>query len=94
MTTLVAPNFSPAADRESILAEVLSERERQINIGNGNADQDWSVNDWVAYITAYAGRAAQNVIRNEREGNDSRQRLIQVAALAVAAVEALDRKVK
>ncbi|MAT51427.1 MAG: hypothetical protein CMK32_09625 [Porticoccaceae bacterium] len=56
------------------------------------------MNDWVAYITAYAGRAAEKVYRNQREselnGKDScdkkrfRENMVKVAALALAAIEA------
>lgn len=53
-------------------------------------DKTNTQNDWVSYITAYAGRAAQKVARNEREGQTFRENMVKVAALAQAAIEAHD----
>jgi hypothetical protein len=47
-------------------------------------------NDWVAYITAYAGRASI-CHRNFAEGHDFRKMMVKVGALAAAAIEAHDR---
>ena len=77
---------------ENILQEVAEERERQIDLaleGDTDAfDLDNTQNDWIAFITAYAGRAAEKCYRNHREGLDFRVMMIKVAALAVAAIEA------
>lgn len=53
-------------------------------------DKTNSRNDWVAYISAYAGRAAAKVKRNERDGTEFRDMMVKVAALAQAAIEAHD----
>ncbi len=53
-------------------------------------DKTNSKNDWVSYITAYAGRAA-NVARNEREGCEFRCCMLKVAALAISAIKAHDK---
>jgi hypothetical protein len=53
-------------------------------------DKTNSKNDWVSYITAYAGRAADKVKRNETEGQKFRDNMVKVGALAQAAVEAYD----
>lgn len=54
-------------------------------------DKTNSKNDWVSYVTAYAGRAASKVARNEREHLDFRNMMVKVGALAIAAVEAHDK---
>jgi len=79
-----------------ILGEIVKERAHQIQCEHGgdtNAfDETNSQNDWVAYICAYAGRAANKVARNGREGCKFRENMIKVAALAAAAVEAYDKQ--
>lgn len=42
-------------------------------------------NDLIAYATAYMGRAAEYVVRNEREELDPSQMLIKAAGLLVVA---------
>jgi hypothetical protein len=54
-------------------------------------DKTNTQNDWVAYISAYAGRASAKVARNEREGCEFRANMIKVAALAVSAISAYDK---
>jgi hypothetical protein len=46
----------------SYIDEVLAEHDAQSNA----LDLQLSENDWIAFITAYAGRAARGVRRNER----------------------------
>jgi NTP pyrophosphatase (non-canonical NTP hydrolase) len=84
---------SPDSDR--VLAEVGAERARQ--------DERWGEQNhapiaWIAILGEELGEAAQaalNLTWLERSGFDDRQplrrELIQVAAVAVAAVESLDR---
>lgn len=74
----------------SAINDVIAERNRQREIGNGDFDTTNTQNDWVAYITAYAGRGADKVLRNAREGQEFRANMVKVAALAVAAIEAFD----
>lgn len=87
---------SEKTDRLVILAEIDDERQRQIRLKHGGDtnkfDEENSLNDFVAYISAYAGRAAQKVARNERDGQRFRVNMIKVAALAMAAVEAYDAR--
>lgn len=77
-----------------ILEEIRKERARQTELAfagdTKSFDRTNSRNDWVAYISAYAGRAAEKVFRNKREGQDFRANMVKVAALAVAALEAHD----
>ncbi len=88
-----------AADLEAIelgvIDDIVSERNRQHEIAHGgNTDQfdeTNTKNDWIAYICAYVGRAADKVFRNEREGQTFRENIVKVAALCVAALEAHDK---
>ena len=79
--------------RAEILKAVAAERERQLELDiDGDTDQfdrTNTPNDWVAYISAYAGRAADKM--HQRDVLGFRRNMIKVAALAVAAVEAYDR---
>ena len=79
----------------SVIDEVMKERERQIESCKHGGDTDSfdksnTKNDWVGFVSAYAGRAADKCFRNEREGQSFRENMIKVAALAIAAVEASD----
>lgn len=85
--------FIVPLDPEDIVYEkILDERRRQRQlIFDGKScnefDKTNSRNDWVAYISAYVGRAGK-VSRNEREDCDFESNLIKVAALCLAAIEA------
>jgi hypothetical protein len=73
------------------LKEVAAERTRQDAQWGGPAHDDAQrIDDFVQLITDYAGWARVKA----REGSpvEARQRLVQVAALALAAVESLDRR--
>lgn len=76
---------------EPIFDEICEEREYQIDAGIADFDSANTLNDWVAYITKYAGKA----VIDEDYGmfKSMRHRLVQVAALAVAAIEACDENV-
>ncbi len=80
--------WSRSAD---VAADIWRERNRQ------RVEEDWSVErddthsvaDWIALLARYTGRAG-----DEAEAGDVaryRRRLIQVGAIAVAAIESLDR---
>lgn len=74
------------ATRESIFADINAERGYQDEKWGGPVhDDEHSVHDFVAFITKYAGNAV------EASAFDQRKALIKVAALAVAAVEKIDR---
>jgi hypothetical protein len=75
------------------LEDIIKERARQKKILNlDDFDKGNSQNDWVSYITAYAGRASQKVLKNEKQNENFRDNMIKVGALAVAAIEAYDNK--
>lgn len=76
---------------ETILAEVARERLRQDGKWGGPTHDDThSTAEFVQWIEDYAGWARMMASMNSPD--KARNRLIQVAALAVAAVESIDRK--
>jgi len=82
---------------ETILNEIRIERIRQVDQCKHGGDTEKfdesnTRNDWVAYISAYSGRAADKVDRNEKEYNDFRINMIKVATLAIADIEAHDKE--
>ena len=77
----------------SIIDQIESERSKQK--GFDDFDKSNTRNDWVAYITSYAGDAAEKVKKKElnsqaEEDHRFRDNMIKVAALAVAAIESHD----
>lgn len=77
-----------------VLGEVAAERERQDRKWgdqSGNTDLVWS-----AVLTEETGEVAQAILKSQFEGGktiaDVRAELIQVAAVAVAHVEAIDTR--
>lgn len=76
---------------ETVLDLIKQEYDRQRQIGNSNDDASNTKNDWIGAISAYVGRAADKVHRNNREGQTFRENLVKVAALAISALEAHDR---
>lgn len=75
-----------ATDR--VLDDVLSERARQRRKWSGVFnDDDYTPEQWLNLMGRYADK-----VRHAFGIEDQRKRLVQVAALAVAAVEALDRQ--
>ena len=75
----------------TVLAEIAAERTRQdAQWGGATRDDALPLAAFVQLIEDYAGWARVKA----REGSmvEARQRLVQVAALAVAAVESLDRR--
>lgn len=85
------PQPEPAYDlRMLILGEVYQERERQIEKGyDGLWDIKKPPSEFFCDIAAYAAWA-QQMHRMGSQGK-ARRRLVQVAALAVAAIEAMEK---
>lgn len=71
-----------------IFDEIVEERWKQ-NGKWGGADHDdtHNANDWQRYIRSHAA-----ALTDTQSAREYRKELIQIAALAVAAVESLDRK--
>lgn len=80
----------------NVYEEIAAERNRQKSLSLGGDTDSFdklnSKNDWVAYVCAYAGRAANKCERNQREGCNFRENMLKVATLAVAAIEAYDKR--
>ena len=76
---------------DSIFAEIYAERIRQDKrFGGAEHDDNQGVYFFIQSIQDFAGWARQMAAQDRY--HDMRERLIQVAALAVAAVESEDRK--
>lgn len=78
--------------RQQALNDIYDER-----LQHQSEQLDWSKldeintrNDFVSYIVAYAGRAA-NCGRNQDPTLDFREMMVKVGALSLAAIEAYDR---
>ena len=71
---------------QSILDEVELERKYQDHHWGADFDVKNSLDNWIAYITTYCGMAAI-----QQSPADQREKMLKVAALAVAACEAFDR---
>ena len=75
--------------RQTVLLEVAAERNQQDQKWGGAEHDDTHNNhDWLAYITKHLGRTAMWPF----DAVTFRKQMIRVAALAVAAVEWIDRK--
>lgn len=69
-----------------VLKQVMDERQAQINKHGGVPNDDRnSLSDWIRWMVEHLAFAS----RDEHTG--TRQELVRVAALAVAAIEAYDR---
>jgi hypothetical protein len=76
---------------DHVLVDVAEERIRQDEKWGGSVNDDqWDALDWHEMIADYNAWARRMVAMESYD--KARRRYIQVAALAVAAVEALDRK--
>lgn len=74
-----------------VIDEVAVERDRQDQKWGGSEHDDLhGVAEFVQFIMDYAGWARQ--MASAGSPDKARRRLIQVAALAVAAVESIDRR--
>ena len=74
--------------RKDIFNEINRERTRQeTELWGPEVDDKNTVNDWIAYITAYAGEG----YAHPSDGVKFRQAMVKVAALAIAAIEAGER---
>ena len=67
---------------------IFEERERA---RQDDFDMTNTKNDWVAYVNAYTGRAADKVRRNKREDQNFRANMIKAGGLIIAALEAQEK---
>lgn len=87
------------SNRGVICAEIMARREEQDAIYGGQQHDDAHVlNDWVVLVSRYATDAAPAPVCKHdseyaiEELHKFRERMLDAAALAVAAVESLDRR--
>lgn len=73
--------------REDIFRSIEAERVYQNTKWGSEFDAKNTMNDWISYITRYAGQA---VVFNKDNKVTFRDNLFKVAALAVAALEQED----
>jgi len=75
---------------DEILDEIRCEREHQDKLSYEFKDDTHSMNDWVAFVVKYLGPSLNG--GKGAEDKMFRYQMIKVAAIAVAAVQAIDRK--
>jgi hypothetical protein len=73
------------------LAEISTERTAQLAKWGSAADDAWSPCEWAALVAHYATRHAVGDLHQVSVA-DLRSDMVKVGALAVACIEALDRK--
>ena len=83
----IVKKYLESFKRQRIYKEIDEEREYQDNKWGTENDNKNTPNDWIAYITAYNGKA----YRYPSDKDNFRKCMIKVAALAIAAIEACDR---
>jgi len=82
-----------AAPGSGVFAEIAVERNRQdAKWGGPDHDDGHGWHEWIDYIIEHAGKA-YSAYNDEASYANGRRRYIEVAALAVAAVESMDRTV-
>jgi hypothetical protein len=88
---IIAATEAKVREEYAVVSEVVAERVRQDGKWGGpEHDDQHSTADFVQFIEDWAGWARAMAGMNSHD--KARRRLIQVAALAVAAVESIDRK--
>lgn len=76
----------------SVINEVLEERWRQISKGHSEKSDDMNTEvGWILFMQVRLIDAASQAISGTIK-SEYRRRLVQVAAMAIAAVESWDRK--
>lgn len=83
------------SETEGVLSEILEERERQdAKWGQQNHDPAW----WMTILGEEFGEACEAALQAafsedgpDRPWSDYREELVQISAVAVAAIECLDR---
>jgi hypothetical protein len=76
----------------SIYMEITSERASQLSKYDAVADAQWTAGEWAALLAHYATRRIAGDRDAIRPDARFRADMVKVAALAVACIEAIDRK--
>lgn len=85
--------FARRLKRQDIYTAIEAERERQDEKWGGpEHDDEHTLNEWAKRIHDHAAAAAGIYASYETPDARARREFVEVAALAVAAIEALDRK--
>lgn len=79
--------------RIEIFADIHDEREYQVAKWGDKFDDQNTINDWVTYLSMYAAQGATiNLVSTMDEATERfRQSMVKVAAIAVAALETIER---
>jgi len=81
----------PELNKHPAVLEVIDERERQISKWGDEINDDlWTPLDWHEMISDYNGWARRMAAMGSND--KARKRYIQIATLAIAAVESIDRR--
>ena len=75
-------------DRNEIFTAISAERNYQDSLWGTTFDDQNSPNDWASYILRYTSRGCDFNLTSQ----DFKSAMIKVAALAVAAIESVERK--
>jgi len=71
--------------------EIQAERDAQLARWDHAADDTWSIGEWAALVSHYATRNVINDLRHI-ELKAFRADMVKVGAIALACIEAIDRK--
>lgn len=86
------------AARDTVILQILEERTAQDSKWGGpDRDDEHTRRQWIGFIEDHAKRARKATpLANARRGDlaEYRQQLVEIAAIAVAAIEAHDRDLK
>lgn len=77
-------------NRNQVVADILEERVRQEKIWSEDNDNLQDIRNFTIYIEDYAGWARTKLGMGNK--TEARERFVQIAALAMAAVEQLDKR--
>ena len=81
--------------RDLIFKEIDEERARQDGQWGGKGyDDKHDVRDWVAYVLNFLARTVAKEANWGFNLKRAREAFVKVAALAIAAIESIDRKIK
>lgn len=98
--SLVEDHKIPSANgiiTSGILTEILAERTHQENKWGVEHDDTHVPNDWSAFLITYLGKAVsafEDSGTSENKWRLFRYNMIKISAIAIAAIEAVDRKLK
>ena len=77
-------------DRKAIFAELEAERSHQDKVWGSEFDDRNTINDWIAYLVKYLGRAISAAGTSDKDASDGigfRNAIKKVAALCIAILE-------